>query len=138
MNAGLVIWTRNSFSGFSGFSDARKSNSQNKKNPIFLEFAKRVDDDFWKQTFEKYSRNMFPSKFFFRSNTLYYNYGVKSKQCSIDLTSLESNTKDLINFLNSKGITSNKDEIKFSATTSAAVLVCSSMLDLLQIPHFWA
>ena len=80
---------------------------------IFLEMVKFNEDDFWKTFLIKASRDIFPSGFGFRNNTVYYS--LKSKynfELKLDDNDIKKSLDDLKEFMNSKGIMSVEDKIE--------------------------
>lgn len=83
---------------------------------IFLDMIEYNDDDFWKTFLIKASRDIFPSGFGFRNNTVYYS--LKSKfnyELKLVKDDIKKSLEDLKEFLNSKGIMSVEDKIESNA-----------------------
>tara|TARA_Y100000592_G_C5480665_1_gene325240 strand:+ start:3067 stop:3870 length:804 start_codon:yes stop_codon:yes gene_type:complete len=83
---------------------------------IFVDMAEFNDDDFWKTFLIKASRDIFPSGFGFRNNTLYYS--LKSKynfELKLDVNDIKKSLNDLKEFMNNKGIMSVEDKIESNA-----------------------
>lgn len=80
---------------------------------IFLEMSEFNEDDFWKTFLIKASRDIFPSGFGFRNNTVYYS--LKSKynfELKLNKDELKKSLDDLKEFMNNKGIMSVEDKIE--------------------------
>lgn len=120
-SAGLVIWTNNR-QVYNSATDNKENKTRkvNQKrqivNEIFISLSEVTNDDFWKQRFMKFAKNILPDHFTFignekdKSGVFHYKINSKLKNVSIELDENKLNPDELIEFLNKKGIYSPEDE----------------------------
>lgn len=120
---GVVIWTSCGpiYSSASMSNKKEKTRKINQKRhllyEIFMALSLNTEDNFWKERFQKYAKNMFPDHFNFVetsniSGNLFYKMNVKTKQDSIFIDENNLDSIKVIEFLNKKGIYSPEDERK--------------------------
>lgn len=80
---------------------------------IFLKMSEFNEDDFWKTFLIKASRDIFPSGFGFRNNTIYYSLKTKYNfELKLNENDIRKSLEELKEFMNNKGIMSVEDKIE--------------------------
>ena len=113
---GIVVYSTKGNVMFSSTGELIPNNNKLRKhnirkNIMFPEFEKMKEDEdeeFWTNTFTRFSKNIFPKDFKYIGNVLYYKPGTKKHrdECFIDKESKEKLKK----FLRDKGIISSKEK----------------------------
>ena len=119
---GIVVYCKKGNIIFSSNGDLIES-KQNvrkhkiKKTTVHKEFQDMLDfteDEYWKNIFTKFSKNIFPKNFKYMDSILYYKITAKKhrSECFVDKEELKNSYENLINFLKEKGFLSKKEKEK--------------------------
>jgi len=117
---GIVVYSTKGNVMFSSTGELIPNNNKLRKHNIrkniqFPEFVQMKDgeeEEFWTNTFTRFSKNIFPKDFKYIGNVLYYKPGTKKHrdECFIDKESNQESKEKLKKFLRDKGIISSKEK----------------------------
>ena len=121
---GIVVYCTKGNVIFSSSGDLLHSKQNVRKHkinksiihPVFQNLKDLESNEYWRNTLNKFSKNIFPKDFKFINNILYYKANTKKHraECVIDKDDLETSLVTFKDFMKKKGFISNaeKEEIK--------------------------